>query len=390
MCDPKSIYIHIPFCVKKCGYCDFFSNTDLSLIPDYILALQNEIKKRADSEDKIDTIYFGGGTPSLLSVKDVDTLLHTITDTFKVCRDVEITFEVNPGTINLNYLRQLKKIGINRLSIGAQSFNEDKLRFLTRIHSAEQSIKIINEAQKAGFDNISLDFIYGLYFETQTIWRKDLEQAIGMAPSHLSCYMLTIEPGTALNKKIQKGLFNPLGNKAMSTLFKNTIIFLDNNNYEQYEISNFSKVRQNRSRQNRSRHNRSRHNSKYWDMTPYYGFGAAAHSYDGETRSWNPKSIGKYIKDLDSGRLPVEEDETLTKNQLMMEMIMLRLRTLEGLDIAKFQTLFHDSFENRYKDILEPILGESLGIINDQRFALTLEGKIRLDSIVEAFAEKTL
>ncbi|MBT6341749.1 MAG: radical SAM family heme chaperone HemW [Desulfobacula sp.] len=380
MCDPKSIYIHIPFCVKKCGYCDFFSNTDLSLIPDYILALQNEIKKRADSEDKIDTIYFGGGTPSLLSVKDVDTLLHTITDTFKVCRDVEITFEVNPGTSNLNDLRQLKKIGINRLSIGAQSFNEDKLRFLTRIHSAEQSIKIINEAQKAGFDNISLDFIYGLYFETQTIWRKDLEQAIGMTPSHLSCYMLTIEPGTAFNQKIQKGLFKPLGNKAMSIMFKNTITFLNNNNYEHYEISNFSKGRQ----------NRSRHNSRYWDMTPYYGFGAAAHSYDGKTRSWNPKSIGKYIKDLDSGRLPVEEDETLTKNQLMMEMIMLRLRTLEGLDIAKFQTLFHDSFENRYKDILEPILGESLGIINDQRFALTLEGKIRLDSIVEAFAEKTL
>lgn len=385
MCDPKSIYIHIPFCVKKCGYCDFFSNTDLSLIPDYICALQNEIKKRADSADKIDTIYFGGGTPSLLTVKDVNTLLHTITDKFKVCRDVEITFEVNPGTINLNYLRQLKKTGINRLSIGAQSFNEDKLRFLTRIHTAKQSIKIINEAQKAGFDNISLDFIYGLYFETQTIWRKDLEQAIGMAPSHLSCYMLTIEPGTAFDKKIQKGLFKPLGNKAMSTLFKNTVIFLNNNNYEHYEISNFSNGRQNRSRQNRSRHN-----SKYWDMTPYYGFGAAAHSYDGETRSWNPKSIGKYIKGLDSGRLPVEDEETLTKNQKMMEMIMLRLRTLEGLDIAKFQALFHDCFENRYKDILEPILGESLGIINDQRFALTLEGKTRLDSIVEAFAEKTL
>ncbi len=380
MCEQKSIYIHIPFCVKKCGYCDFFSNTDLSLIPDYILALKNEIKKRADSEDKIDTIYFGGGTPSLLSVKDVNTILHTIIDKFKVCRDVEITFEVNPGTINLNYLRHLKKTGINRLSIGAQSFNDDKLRFLTRIHSAKQSIKIINEAKRAGFDNINLDFIYGLYFETQTIWRKDLEQAIGMAPSHLSCYMLTIEPGTDFDKKIQKGLFKPLGNKAMSTLFKNTAIFLNNNNYEQYEISNFSKGKQ----------NRSRHNSKYWDMTPYYGFGAAAHSYDGETRSWNLKSIGKYIAVLNSGRLPVEEGETLTKNQKMMEMIMLRLRTLEGLDIAKFQTLFHDSFENRYKDILEPIIGESLGIIHDQRFALTLEGKTRLNSIVEAFAEKTL
>lgn len=355
------------------------------MIPDYILALKNEIENRADSKDKIDTIYFGGGTPSLLSVKGVNTILHTITDKFKVCPDVEITFEVNPGTININYLRQLKNTGINRLSIGTQSFNEDKLRFLTRIHTAKQSIKIINEAQKTGFDNISLDFIYGLYFETQTIWKKDLEQAIGMAPSHLSCYMLTIEPGTDFDKKIQKGLFKPPGNKAMSTLFKNTAILLNNSNYEHYEISNFSRLKQNKSKQNRSRHN-----SKYWDMTPYYGFGAAAHSYDGEIRSWNHRNIGQYIKDLVSGRLPDKEGETLTKNQKMMEMIMLRLRTLEGLDIAKFQTLFHDSFENRYKDILEPILGESLGIINDQRFALTLEGKTRLNSIVEAFAEKTL
>lgn len=350
------------------------------MIPAYIKALQKEIEKRSDSKEKINTIYFGGGTPSLLPVKDVDMLLQTIGDKFLVSQDVEITFEVNPGTINLNYLKELKNTGINRLSIGAQSFNEDKLRFLSRIHTAGQAVQTIKDAETAGFDNISMDFIYGLPFETPNIWEKDLKQALGMTPSHLSCYMLTIEPGTALDEQLKKGLLNALGSTAMSTMFKKTAILLTHNNYEHYEISNFSRGRQ----------NRSRHNSKYWDMTPYYGFGTAAHSYDGKTRSWNPKNIDTYITDLDSGRLPVEDGEILTRNQKMMEMIMLRLRTLEGLDLAKFQALFHDSFENRYKDILERIFADSLGFIKDQRFALTLEGKIRLDSIVETFAEKTI
>lgn len=380
MCDQKSIYIHIPFCVKKCDYCDFFSKTNLLLIPSYIKALKKEIEKRSDSKEKINTIYFGGGTPSLLPVKDVDMLLQTIGEKFLVSRDVEITFEVNPGTINLNYLKELKNTGINRLSIGAQSFNEDKLRFLSRIHTVKQAVKTINDAGTAGFDNISMDFIYGLPFETQNIWQQDLKQALGMIPSHLSCYMLTIEPGTPLNEKFKKGLINPLGSTAMSTMFKKTAIFLTNNKYEHYEISSFSNARK----------NRSRHNSKYWDMTPYYGFGAAAHSYDGKTRSWNSKNIDKYIKDLDSGRLPIEDWEILTQKQKMLEMIMLRLRTLEGLDLAKFQALFHDSFENRYKDILERIFGEALGFIKDQRFALTLEGKTHLNGIVEAFAENTI
>ena len=230
MCNQKSIYIHIPFCVKKCDYCDFFSLTNASLIPAYIKALQKEIEKRSDSKEKIDTIYFGGGTPSLLPVKDVDMLLQTIGDKFLVSRDVEITFEVNPGTINLNYLKELKNIGINRLSIGVQSFNEDKLRFLTRIHTVKQAIKIINDAETAGFDNISMDLIYGLFFETQNIWEKDLKQAVGMTPSHLSCYMLTIEPGTALDEKLKKGLINRAEGKIMSMMFKKTAIFLINNN----------------------------------------------------------------------------------------------------------------------------------------------------------------
>jgi len=378
--DQAAIYVHIPFCVKKCIYCDFYSKTNLSLISDYVKSLQKEIERRAGPKEKISSIYFGGGTPSLLTIKDIDLTLQTISDRFLISRNVEVSLEVNPGTIDLNYLRELKKTGINRLSIGVQSFNDDKLKFLGRIHTAEQAVRAIDDAEKAGFNTVSIDLIYGLAFETQNGWLKDLKKGVSMTPSHLSCYMLTIEPGTPLDERVKKGLISPLGSTTLSALFKKTSLTLDEFKYDHYEISNFATGRE----------NRSIHNSIYWNMTPYYGFGAASHSYDGESaRSWNYRSIDAYIKDLDSGSLPVADREILTRKQKMMEIIMLRLRTLEGLDLEKFQTLFRLSFENHFKDILEQIFEESLGFIKDNRFALTLEGKVRLNSIVEAFAQKT-
>lgn len=384
MCDQKSIYIHVPFCVKKCNYCDFYSEIHLSLIPDYINSLQKEIEIRSGLKDKIDTLYFGGGTPSLLPIKDIAGILQSIEEAFIVFRNIEITLEVNPGTVDLNYLRELKKAGINRLSIGVQSFNDDKLNYLGRIHTAGQAITAIEDADKAGFDNISIDLIYGVPAETKTKWQEDLKQAIKMMPSHMSCYMLTIEPGTPLfeklknDEKLKKDLIRPPDNAALSVLFKQTSQFLGRYHYEQYEISSFSK----------GRGNRSRHNSKYWEMTPYYGFGPAAHSYDGKTRSWNDQSIDTYIKSLASGNLPVEDRETLTREQKMMEMILLRLRTLEGVDVEKFQTLFHQSFQKKFSDVLDPVLEASLGCFTGRNFALTLNGKARLNSIVEAFSQK--
>ena len=357
-------------------YCNFYSRTDLSLIPDYVNALQREIEKRSGLKGEINTIYFGGGTPSLLRVKDVASLLKTIDDHFSVSRDVEVTLEVNPGTVDLKYLNALKDVGINRLSIGVQSLKDDKLKFLGRIHTAGQARRIVEDAGKAGFDDVSMDLIYGLPFETETTWLEDLTAALRLRPSHLSCYMLTIEPGTPLEKQSRQGLIKPLGHQAMSALFKKTVQFLEASNYEHYEISNFS----------RGSRNRSKHNSKYWEMIPYYGFGAAAHAYDGTTRSWNYKSIHTYIKRIAAGRLPVEDREILTREQKMMEMIMLRLRTLEGLDLKKFQILFHVAFETQFKTILDSIFDASLGFIKAGRFALTLEGKCRLNGIVEAFA----
>ncbi|RLC00197.1 MAG: coproporphyrinogen III oxidase family protein, partial [Deltaproteobacteria bacterium] len=216
MSDQAAIYVHIPFCVKKCIYCDFYSKTNLSLISDYVKSLQKEIERRAGPKEKISSIYFGGGTPSLLTIKDIDLTLQTISDRFLISRNVEVSLEVNPGTIDLNYLRELKKTGINRLSIGVQSFNDDKLKFLGRIHTAEQAVRAIDDAEKAGFNTVSIDLIYGLAFETQNVWLKDLKKGVSMTPVHLSCYMLTIEPGTPLDGKVKKGLISPLGSTTLS------------------------------------------------------------------------------------------------------------------------------------------------------------------------------
>jgi oxygen-independent coproporphyrinogen-3 oxidase len=376
--DYRAIYIHIPFCIKKCIYCDFYSKTDLGFIPDYIKALETEIKKRSGQHTPINTIYFGGGTPSLLSIEEVVSLLNTIKDNFSILPNAEISFEINPGTVDFEYLEKLNSIGINRLSIGVQSFSDDKLEFLKRIHTADQAVKAIDDAERAGFSNVSLDLIYGLPFETQSMWLEDLEKAVNMKPVHLSCYMLTIEPLTPLDKYVKKGMVKPLGQKSMSLLFKKTALVLSELQFEHYEISSFAK----------GRAYRSKHNSQYWDMTPYLGFGASAHSFDGQKRSWNHKSIIKYLKDIDSDRLPVEDFEILTPEQKKLETIMLGLRTSEGIDLIKFKNQFKISFQDEFENIIATLLDQSMGRLSSSKFALSLEGRTCLDDIVETFARQ--
>ncbi len=384
MCDPKSIYIHIPFCIRKCAYCDFYSETCLFLIPDYIKALETEMDLRSATDalldSSVDTVYFGGGTPSLLDVKQMDHILQTIRNRFRVSPDAEITVEINPGTVDADYFAGLKGTGVNRLSIGVQSFNDEKLKFLHRIHSADEAVKTIGHAGKAGFENISLDLIYGVPGETQAAWIRDLKKAVETLPFHISAYMLTLEPGTPLADQVKKGDFISLGSEMVSSLFKMTSHYLNRAGFEHYEISNFS----------RGRINRSRHNSAYWGLTPYFGFGAAAHSYDGAVRSSNYRSIERYISDLSSGVLPVEDHETLSLEQKMTEFIMLRLRALEGIDMNEFQDRFQLPFESRFEKILSRILGENLGGFETGRFALNLEGRTFLNSIIEAFAADIL
>jgi oxygen-independent coproporphyrinogen III oxidase len=361
-------------------YCDFYSETSLSLIPEYLKALETEMALRGATDvppnGPIDTIYFGGGTPSLLDVKQIENILQTVRNRFQVSQDAEITVEINPGTVDADYFSGLKMAGVNRLSIGVQSFNDDKLKFLHRIHTADEACQAIDHAKNAGFENISLDLIYGVPGETQASWIRDLKKAIERKSSHISAYMLTLEPGTPLAGQMKQGAFIPFDSEMMSSLFKMTSQYLSQSGFEHYEISSFSKGSQ----------YRSGHNSRYWDLTPYLGFGAAAHSYDGAVRSWNYKNIQRYITDLSSGRLPVEDQEVLTQDQKITEYIMLRLRTLEGIDLKEFQRRFQLSFEEKFQDILGRIQAEGLGITENNRFALNLEGKTYLNSIVETFA----
>lgn len=378
MSDLIFIYIHIPFCRKKCIYCDFYSDTDTRLIPDYVTAVSKEIQMRAGSPGRAGTIYFGGGTPSLLTVSQAEFILGEIDQYFGIARGAEITFEVNPGTLDLEYLKDLKSAGINRLSIGTQSFNPDKLIFLKRIHDAGQGFRAVEQARQVGFDNLSLDLIYGLPFENDEAWGKDLSTALKIQPEHMSCYMLTVEPSTPLHRLVEKGHVRPTERETLSRLFCITSQTLENAGYEHYEISNFAKGQE----------NRSRHNSVYWDMTPYMGFGAAAHSYDGSSRAWNHRSIKAYIKDIDSECLPVAASETLDREQQIIEMIMLGLRTSEGICLEIFKNRFGMAFEEKFAPVIDQVCKESFGRLDGSHFSLTIEGKVRLDSIVEAFAEK--
>ncbi len=379
MSDTASIYIHLPFCQKKCAYCDFYSDTQLLLIPDYVQSLVREIDLRASGSCRsIDSLYLGGGTPSLLRAKDIETLIQAVGRQFCLSSDAEITLEVNPGTIRPGYLADVRTAGVNRLSIGVQSFVPEKLRFLGRMHTVDDSCQTIDSALWAGFSRFSLDLIYGVPEESDAAWQADLSAALAVKPPHLSCYMLTIEPGTPLDQNVKNGLVQPAAGDHLSRLFHRTARILTAEGYDHYEISSFSI----------NAGHRSRHNSKYWDRSVYYGFGASAHSFDGHKRSWNVSDIRSYLHCLTQDRLPVEETETLDSDQMMLEMILLGLRTREGIDLSVFRSIAGREFESMFPDLVNHLCEAGFGRLTHERFFLTLEGKIRLDSIVETFARK--
>ncbi len=375
-----SIYIHVPFCKKKCQYCDFYSITDLTRIPDYLSGLEKEIRLRSDKNTVVETIYFGGGTPSALAPEEISKILETVHRHFTVRSDAEVTLEMNPGTLRPGYFGELRRAGVNRISIGVQSFNDKKLEFLGRIHTAKEALITIESAALRGFENISIDMMFGLPFETRSLWEKDLGTAVSVPAVHLSCYMLTIESCTPLARLLEQNAFIPLEDATRFSLFKDTVRILEKAGYDHYEISSYAK----------GGHNRSRHNSKYWDMSPYIGMGPAAHSYDGRDRSWHHQNVDAYLETIFSGNAIWGGIERLTISQRVLEMVMLSLRVKEGVDLALFRSMFDIDFEKRFAPIIEQTREEGLAETDNNRYALTLEGQIRLDSILEAFADRIL
>lgn len=369
------IYIHIPFCIKKCRYCDFYSVTDLTLRDSFLHALETEIQITSTHQLPCDTLYLGGGTPSALETDQVGLIIESCFKYFNFLPDVEITMEVNPGTVDKEALKEYRLAGVNRLSIGIQSFQNQGLTFLGRIHSSDDAYKTVRAARDAGFENISLDLIYGIPDTTSAYWETDLKKAIQLHPQHLSCYFLSFESGTPLYNDFQAGLIHHIPEKDSCELFKKTWTMLGEAGFIQYEVSNFA----------RSPALYSRHNMKYWTFTPYIGLGPSAHSFHKNQRRWNKKSISEYIKTLGKGRLATEKKESLTTEQQMIEALYLGFRQTAGIDILWFDKKFGISFSNMFKDTINLFIQKGYLSISEKKCSLTKKGLLLLDSIVDAF-----
>jgi oxygen-independent coproporphyrinogen-3 oxidase len=330
------IYIHIPFCKKRCIYCDFYSSTDNRLVDKYIDALCIEIESRLHEIDKnnITTIYIGGGTPSQLSATQLGEIINFIKSKIDFSLIEEFTIEVNPDDVTYDYIKECITFGINRVSMGIQSFVDEELKIINRRHDSSQAIKAIETIKSAGISNISIDLIYGLPLQTIESWIYSARKAIEMNVPHISCYNLSYEEGTTLYKMRDMGEIKECDEDTCIEMYDILVKMLADADFEHYEISNFAK-----------RGYYSRHNSNYWNLTPYLGLGASAHSFDGSIRRYNPSSIQKYTSNIsESGIAYEEEQETLYEQ--FNEYIMINLRTMWGVNTQKVKTIFGEELRN--------------------------------------------
>ena len=371
------IYIHIPFCKQACHYCNFHFSTSLKLQNDFLDALLKEIELRKDyiEGEKVDTIYFGGGTPSLLTVEQLSRIMQKLHSSFDVMATAEVTFESNPDDIDAERLQSWKKQGINRLSIGIQSFFKEDLLWMNRAHDEVQAMECIRLAQHEDYHNMSIDLIYGTPMLTDERWMQNMQTAVSFNIPHLSCYALTLEPGTALDAMTRKKKVLPMNPEDQARQFLLMTGFLGANGYEHYEISNFALPGM-----------RSRHNSSYWSGAKYLGLGPSAHSFNGTSRQWNVSNNSLYIQSLASNKIPYE-DEVLSETQRFNEYIMTSLRTIEGTDITLAKQKFGNaSAEDLVKHSTKFIERGWMENVND-RLVLTIEGKLFADGIAAELFE---
>lgn len=377
--------MHIPFCVKKCPYCDFYSITDFSSKSRYLKALIKEIKMITAAFLVFDTLYLGGGTPSVYGPKEIEQIIDNAFSQYNITRHAEVTMEVNPGTVDLDGLKAYRAIGVNRLNIGIQSFQDANLKVLGRIHSGDDANVTFEWARQSGFDNIGIDLIYGLPKQTRENWLSDLKHALKLNPEHISCYMLTCEPGTSLHRDLNAGRYRPLSDENIQELFDLSGEFLENNGYQHYETSNFARFSE-----SDTLPHISKHNFKYWTLAPYLGLGASAHSFIEPQRRWNRSSVIEYIQVIEAGHLPVEETEELTREQLIMEAIYLGLRTYDGIDVMQFNQKFGLDFLSIYQDTIDDLENEGQIRVGHNRVRLTRKGMFLLDSITAMFTNREI
>jgi oxygen-independent coproporphyrinogen III oxidase len=370
------IYIHIPFCKQACYYCNFHFSTSLNLKDEIISALVKEINLSSyyllndkSETEIIETIYFGGGTPSLLNNDDIKILLSVIRDNYTISERAEITIEANPDDINKEKLSGWKAAGINRLSIGIQSFKEKDLQWMNRIHHTTQAFESILLAKDAGFNNFSVDLIYGTPGLTDQEWKINVEKVIDSGAPHIACYALTVEPNTALQKMIALKKKTNIDTDQQASQFLLLMKWLKEAGYEHYEISNFAKLGY-----------RSRHNSSYWQGKKYIGIGPSAHSYNGISRRWNVANNTLYIQSIKNNIIPFEEEE-LTNVDRINEYIMTSLRTMEGVDLKIIEENFSLQERKRIENDVTNYINKKMIIYKNEKLVLSDEGKLFADGI---------
>lgn len=366
------IYIHIPFCKQKCSYCNFHFSTSLKLKEDMLSSIIKEFSLRHQELEnkKLDSLYFGGGTPSILEAKEIGKIIDEANRYFEFSSDMELTLEANPDDLNASFLKEINNIGVNRLSIGTQSFFEDDLKLMNRAHTAAEAESSIKRAQDFGLENISVDLIYGSPTSTMEQWKQNLAKIIELQVPHVSSYALTIEPKTILDNWISQQKIKSPDEAFQNDAFFYMSEFLKDNAFDHYEISNFGKP-----------NFHSKHNSSYWEYKEYLGIGPSAHSYDGKNlRSWNVANNTKYIKSLSENQLPIEREE-LNENDRYNEMLMIGLRTQKGVDLMKFKNSFSSEMVSTFESSIQQKIKDGILKVENNRLVIPEQHWFMADGI---------
>ncbi|MBO0724892.1 MAG: radical SAM family heme chaperone HemW [Blastocatellia bacterium] len=373
------IYIHIPFCATRCHYCNFATGGyESELARRYTAAVCEEIK-RADVSSRpamrrVDAIYFGGGTPTTLAIGQISSLIETCRLSFDVVPDSEITAEANPGSVSQNYLEELRSAGVNRLSFGAQSFDDCELRMIGRTHSAEEAREAVRMARAAGFANVSIDLIAGLPEQKMETWRRNLEEAFALAPDHLSVYLLELYKDAPLLHRINRGELRAIDDELTVEMYFALMDEAERRGFEHYEISNWARPGF-----------ESRHNLKYWIGAPYWAFGVSAAGYDGRMRWSNTRNIHEYLAKIESSQSPIVERIELDDDDRQSENLFLRLRLKDGVDLGEHLRRFGVDALERYRDEIERLRQAGLLELGDNRLKISRAGTVLANEVFAAF-----
>jgi oxygen-independent coproporphyrinogen III oxidase len=370
------LYVHIPFCSSRCSYCDFATGLyQIELAERYVSALIQEISSTTYTGHRVDTIYFGGGTPSLLSPAQLERILIALHDQFEIENNSEVTLEINPGSATIEKLREFRRLGINRASFGSQTFDDAELAKLGRSHTAADALRTFDDLRTCGFTNVSFDLIAGLPGQTLDRWQQNIEQALQLDPEHLSFYLLEVHSGTPLAEHIRRGIQPVPDDDLAGVMYEWMLERATKAGYQHYEISNLCRAGF-----------QSRHNIKYWTAAPYYGFGCSAHSYDGSNRRWsNHRDVLKYVEILENGVSPVVDEQQLSITDVRAEALFLGMRLMEGVDLRRYRETFGIDLRDEHREDLDRFREAGLVELEGDLVRLTRTGALLSNEVFAAF-----